>query len=70
VGGHAGGLRCVAVAAQSVALRCSKQRRGRGAAIAVTKWRSLLEGLVGSASASYSELAVAEDASASAKNVR
>jgi glycosyltransferase involved in cell wall biosynthesis len=39
-------------------------------AIAVTKWRSLLEELVGSTSATYSELAIAEDASASAKNAR
>jgi len=39
-------------------------------AIAVTKWRSLLEELTGSASAAYSELAIAEDASASVKNAR
>jgi glycosyltransferase involved in cell wall biosynthesis len=39
-------------------------------AIAVTKWRSLLEGLVGSVAATYSELAIAEDASASVKNAR
>jgi colanic acid biosynthesis glycosyl transferase WcaI len=38
--------------------------------IAVTKWRSLLEGLVGSAPVTYSALAIAEDASASAKNAR